>query len=96
MQRGATLYWVSTYLAANAFIHIQQLHLEGGSKAQVSANKQSLFTFKHPSKTGKLAVLVHLAATVLGTGVPYPAVLGMARLTQGGGQGGVAVIKLCN
>lgn len=60
MQHGATLSWVSTYLAVNAFIHIQQLHLEGGSHAQVSAGKQSLFLFKKPSKTGKLAVLVHL------------------------------------
>lgn len=64
MQRGATLSWVSTYLAVNAFIHIKQLHLEGGSHAQVSAGKQSLFLFKKPSKTGKLAVLLHLAPWV--------------------------------
>lgn len=61
MQRGAILSWVSAYLAVNAFIHVQQLHLEGGSHAQVSAGKQSLFLFKKPSKAGKLAVLIHLA-----------------------------------
>lgn len=32
MQHGATLSWISTYLAVSAFIHIQQLHPEGGSK----------------------------------------------------------------
>lgn len=64
MQRGATLSWVSTYLAVNAFIHIQQLHLEGGSHAQISAGKQSLFLFQKPSKTGKLAVLIHLTPWV--------------------------------
>lgn len=95
MQPGATLSWVSTYLAANAFIHIQQLHLEGGSKAQVSAGKQSLFTFKNSSKTGKLAVLVHLAAMVLEIGVLHPAALGMARLTQGSSQGGVTLLLNC-
>lgn len=64
MQRGATVSWISTYLAVSAFIHIQQLHLEGGSDAQVSAEKQNLFPFKKTSKTGKLAVLVHLAPWV--------------------------------
>lgn len=64
MQHGATLSWVSTYLAVNAFIHIQQLHLEGGNHAQLSAGKQSFFPFKKPSEASKLAVLVHLVPWV--------------------------------
>lgn len=64
MQHGATLSWISMYLAVSAFIHIQQLHLEGGSNAQISVEKPSPFPFKKTSKAGKLAVLIHLAPWV--------------------------------
>lgn len=57
-------FWVSAYLAVNAFIHIQQLHLEGRNHVQLSAGKQSLFPFKKPSEAGTLAVLVHLVPWV--------------------------------
>lgn len=55
MQRGATLSWVSASLAVNAFIHIQQLHLGGGSDAQSLCWKaEPFFFFQKPLQNGRV------------------------------------------
>lgn len=57
--------FLDIYLSGCQCFHSHPAATPGRRKqAQVSAGKLSLFPFKKPSKTGKLAVLVHLAPWV--------------------------------